>query len=112
MLLRNETGTVVGGLWARTNYAWLVIEMLFVPEQLRGRGVGSRLVQKAEAAARVRGCIGMQVDTFDFQARAFYERLGFAVFGIQEDLPPGHRCFYLCKRLDQALDGALKNRNE
>jgi GNAT superfamily N-acetyltransferase len=106
VLLHDESGMVVGGLWGRTNYGWLAIEMLFVPGPLRGRGIGSALVSKAEAAARVRDCIGVQVDTFDFQARSFYERLGFTVFGVQDDLPPGHRCFYLCKRVDERRDRA------
>ena len=106
VLLRDESGTVVGGLWGRTNYSWLTIEMLYVPAPLRGRGVGSALVRRAEAAGRQRGYIGINVDTFDFQARAFYERLGFVVFGVHEDLPPGHQCFYLCKRLDQKPEGA------
>jgi len=102
VLLHDESGTVTGGLVGRTVYSWLIIEMLFVPALLRGAGVGSALVRMAEAAARARGCIGMQVDTFDPQARSFYQRLGFTVFGVQHDLPPGQCCFYLCKRLGPA----------
>ena len=102
VLLHDESGTVTGGLVGRTVYSWLIIEMLFVPAPLRGGGVGFALVRMAEAAARARGCIGMQVDTFDPRARSFYQRLGFTVFGVQQDLPPGHCCFYLCKRLDRA----------
>jgi ribosomal protein S18 acetylase RimI-like enzyme len=76
--------------------------MLFVPAALRGRGIGSALVCAAERAARARGCIGMQVNRFDFQAGSLYERLGFKVFGVQQDLPPGRRCFFLSKRIDPA----------
>jgi GNAT superfamily N-acetyltransferase len=98
VLLRDDAGAVVGGLWGRTGYSWLTIEMLFVPEPLRRRGFGTRLVEMAEDAARARGCIGAQVSSFDFQAPAFYRRLGFEVFGVQQDLPPGHCTYYLSKR--------------
>jgi GNAT superfamily N-acetyltransferase len=100
VLLRDDTGVAVGGLWGRTVYAWLMIEMLFVPVSLRGRGLGSALVRAAEDAARARGCIGVRVETFEFQAPAFYQRLGFMLAAVQVDLPPGHRCYSLCKRLD------------
>jgi hypothetical protein len=44
----------------------------------------------------------MQVDTFSFQAQPFYESLGFAVFGVQPNFPPGHRCLFLRKPFDDA----------
>jgi GNAT superfamily N-acetyltransferase len=97
VLLRDEAGAVIGGLWGWTIYSWLIINMLFVPETMRGRGIGSNLIHMAEAEAKARGCVGMQVDTFGFQAQAFYERLGFAVFGVQPDFPPGQRCIFLRK---------------
>jgi GNAT superfamily N-acetyltransferase len=100
VLLHDPAGAVIGGLWGRTAYSWLVIQMLFVPASLRGSGLGSALVRTAEAEARTIGCVGMQVDTFSFQAQPFYERLGFTVFGVQENFPPGYRCVYLRKAFD------------
>jgi GNAT superfamily N-acetyltransferase len=96
-LLHDEGGAVVGGLWGRTGYSWLSIQMLFVPAFMRGRGIGSALVCAAEIEARKRGCLGMLVDTFSFQAQPFYERLGFSVIGVQENFPPGYCCIYLRK---------------
>jgi GNAT superfamily N-acetyltransferase len=100
ILLHDESGTVTGGLWGSTVYSWLTINMLFVPANLRGRGIGSTLIRSAEVEARVRGCVGMLVDTFSFQAQPFYERHGFTVFGVQKNLPPGYDCVHLHKALD------------
>lgn len=100
VLLRDTAGSVVGGLWGRTVYSWLMIEMLFVPMALRRQGVGSALIAAAERAARERGCIGMRVETFEFQAPDFYLRRGFVLAGAQADLPPGHCCYNLFKRID------------
>ena len=99
VLLRDDTGTVVGGLWGVVTYSWLSIEMLFVPARWRGQGVGSRLVRAAEAAARARGCLGAKVNSFDFQAPEFYQRLGFTAYAVLVDDPPGHRRIGLFKRL-------------
>ncbi len=99
VMLRNPEGAVTGGLWGRIVYAWLVIEMLFVPPGLRGSGAGRALMAAAEGQARARNCIGIQVTRLDFQAPGFYEGLGFTVFGRQADVPPGRHCDYLEKRL-------------
>jgi GNAT superfamily N-acetyltransferase len=103
ILLRDaESGETIGGLWGWSVYDWFRIDLLFVPEQLRGEGLGTRLVRQAEAIARERGHIGMWVDTFDFQAPGFYQKLGYEVFGVLPDHARGHRCFFLYKRLQQA----------
>jgi GNAT superfamily N-acetyltransferase len=100
LLLRDPAGSVAGGLWGRVVYSWLVIEMLVVPPHMRGMGAGTALIAHAEEAARSRGCVGIHLTRLDFQAPAFYERLGFSTFGVQHDVPPGHSCSFLFKRFD------------
>jgi len=97
--IRNEAGQVTGGLWGCTLYAWLHIQMLVVPEPMRGQGLGSNVVQVAEDEAIARGCIGAVVDSFSFQAGGFYRKLGYARFASLEDCPPGHQRMYFFKRL-------------
>ena len=77
----------------------MFIQYLFVPEDLRGQGVGTELMQRAEDWGRSQGLTGIWIDTFEFQARGFYEKLGFTVFGTLEDHPVGSRRYFLQKRL-------------
>lgn len=95
-----DTGEILGGLWGETMYSHLHVEVLFVPESLRRIGIGRRLMSQAEGEAIRRGCCGAWLDTFSFQARGFYERLGYTVFGTIADCPPGHSRFFLQKTLN------------
>lgn len=97
LLAEPATETVIGGLWGATFFEWLFVELLFVPEALRGSGLGATLMRRAEDEAVRRGCRGAWLDTFSFQAHGFYERLGYTVFGTIEDYPPGHRRHFMQK---------------
>ena len=98
VLVRDEAGKVVGGLTGRLSAAWLYVELFWLPEALRGTGLGTRVMMAAEAEAVQRGCIGAHLDTYDYQAPGFYRRLGYEVFGSIEDHPPGHTRFWMRKR--------------
>ncbi|WP_109126566.1 GNAT family N-acetyltransferase [Dyella sp. C11] len=96
--LRDEQGNTIGGLWGETALDWLHIDLLGIPEFLRGQDVGTAIMHRAEAIARERGCIGAWLDTFAFQARGFYEKLGYSVFGEIPDHPVGGARYFLRKR--------------
>ena len=97
--VESADGAVVGGLWGRTSYDWLFVELLFVPEPYRGRGLGAELMRRAETEAITRGCQNAWLDTFEFQARAFYEHLGYACFGELKDYPAGSARYFMRKTL-------------
>ncbi|WP_171408443.1 GNAT family N-acetyltransferase [Pseudomonas aeruginosa] len=100
LLVRDEqTNDIIGGLYGEIFYRWLFIELLAIPEETRGQGTGSRLMNMAEDVAREKGCVGIWLDTFDFQAPAFYQRHGFTEFGHLDDFPPQHKRFFFQKRL-------------
>jgi GNAT superfamily N-acetyltransferase len=99
LTIEDSDGKVIGGLWGRTAYDWLFVELLFVPESVRGRGVGKDLLSRAEREAVTRGCHSAWLDTFEFQARGFYERLGYTCFGELADYPAGSARYFLKKAL-------------
>ena len=103
LLTHPETDEVLGGLWGDTGFTQLHVDLLFVPETLRGQGLGRKLMLQAEEEARRRGCLGAWLDTFSFQARGFYEQLGYTAFGTLGDFPPGHSRIFLKRTFDVRL---------
>lgn len=100
VLIRDlETKAAIGRLYATDGYGWAFIRYLAIPENLRGQGLGQRVIMEAEKIARERGYIGVWLDTFEFQARPFYEKLGFEVFGQLEGGPGAIPRYFLKKRL-------------
>ncbi|MGW7516660.1 GNAT family N-acetyltransferase [Streptomyces sp. NPDC054796] len=98
--LTGENGEVAGGLVGYAWGHWLHVDLLWVDERHRGQGLGSRLMAEAEALARERyGCAHSRVETWDFQAPDFYQKLGYAIVGVVEDYPPGCTDHLLVKKL-------------
>lgn len=99
ILIADNANNVTGGLWGRTAYGWLYTELLFVPESLRGQGIGRTLIEQAEQEALLRGCHSAWLDTFAFQALGFYARMGYECFGELSDYPAGFSRHFMKKRL-------------
>ena len=97
---RGQDGTVKGGVYAHINWQWLQVKLLWVSDACRGTGLGAELMAKIENLAVERGCRQAHVDTFSFQARPFYEHLGYQVFAELNDYPVGHSRYYLRKTLE------------
>lgn len=97
LALRAPDGALMGGLYGATMWEWLMVDGLWVAEELRGRGLGRRLLLAAEAVAVGRGCRGTWLGTFDFQSRGFYERLGYTVFAELANFPAEHTHYHLWK---------------
>jgi GNAT superfamily N-acetyltransferase len=88
-----RTQKVLGGLTGRTSLGLLFIDVFFLPEDLRGGGLGSRILRMAEDEAKRRGCTAAMLVTISFQAPGFYKRNGWAIFGEIESKPGISRVF-------------------
>jgi GNAT superfamily N-acetyltransferase len=97
--VRDEADRLVAGLfgwtWGGTGY----VDLLFVDEERRGRGLGSRLLAGAEDEARRRGCHQMLLATHTFQAPGFYLARGYQERGRFPEYPAGEAQLMLAKRL-------------
>src|SRR5580698_774273 len=81
ILVRDKRGEIVGGILGHTSLGLFFLDLFYLPEALRGDGLGSRLIAQAEDEARRRGCTAALVYTVTFQAPGFYERHGYRRFG-------------------------------
>jgi GNAT superfamily N-acetyltransferase len=104
VLVRDENGAVVGGLAGETGRGWLRIHLFYLPDDLRGAGLGRQVIAAAEAEATSRGCRHARVETASFQARGFYEKQGYSVFGDIAGYPNGHRLVFLQKALTSSVE--------
>lgn len=95
--LRDDTDQIVGGLIAATYWSWLVIDNLWLREDLRSSGYGRQLLALAERSAQDRGCAHAYLTTFSFQALGFYKKAGYRVVGQLTDYPLGETYFWLRK---------------
>lgn len=99
VFLKNESGEKTAGLIGQTFGNWLTATYLWVQESERGKGLGSQILQSAEGAAKTRGCRFAFLDTFDFQAPAFYRRRGYQEVFALETYPLTGKRHYFTKRL-------------
>ena len=97
--LRDASGALRGGLVGYLAWRWLMIDLLWVDEAVRGQGYGRALLERAEGVAREAGCVAARLDTYEFQARPFYEHHGYQVFGVLEGYPANTRTYYMKKAL-------------
>lgn len=97
--LKDESGTILGGILGELRWGWLHIQGLWVAEPLRGKGWGSRLMHQLEHSTRKKDINNFRLETTTFQALGFYRKLGYEVFGQLPDMPPGHTSFFLKKQM-------------
>ena len=93
--MEDKQGNLVAGMVAETFGNWLEIEYLYVSDDLRGHGIGSKILKMAERESKERGCKYSFVDTFNFQAPKFYEKHGYKeVFALKKYPYTGERYYY------------------
>ena len=98
--IKNKNDFVIAGINSLM-YCWgiLYIDVLFVDESHRGQQLGSLLLSKVEVEAKSAGASLAHLDTFDWQAKDFYIKHGYEIFGVLEDCPPGCKRYYMKKKL-------------
>ncbi len=101
VFLRDNQNNIVGGLLGETFWGWLHIGILWVSEDLRGKGYGRDMLASAEKEAVKRGAHAVFLDTMDWQALEFYQKHGYTIYGQLEDFPVGHIRYYLKKSLKE-----------
>ena len=100
LAIRDERDEIVAGLSGWTWGGCAAVEFLWVREDWRGKGLGTQLLEAAEAEAIARGCAQIVLDTHSFQAPEFYQRHGYVETGRTLGIPGGAEDVHMFKRLD------------
>lgn len=93
-----ENGEIIGGTVCNFDWGWLYFDNVFIDERQRGRGLGRLIMEASESYAVARGINNAFLFTTGFQARPFYESIGYEVFGENPDRPLGYATTHLFKR--------------
>lgn len=99
-VIKGASGEVLAGINSLL-YCWkcLYIDVLWVKDEYRNEGYGSVLLNEVERIAKEKGCNLIHLDTFDFQAKDFYLKHGYEIFGILDGCPSDHKRYYMKKNI-------------
>ena len=100
--VRDQDQAIVGGLVGLCYLGWLHVQVLWMQEELRGQGYGNSLLARAEQEAIKQGCRNACLETYSFQAPAFYEKRGYVSFAELPDFPVGNKKHFLRKSLGES----------
>ncbi|SHE98201.1 GNAT family N-acetyltransferase [Clostridium fallax] len=99
-VLKDSSDNIIGGINSRM-YCWncLYIDSIWIKENYRHKGYGEKLLKHIETLAKSQGVYLIHLDTFDFQAKDFYIRNGYEVFGTLDNCPEDHKRYFMKKNL-------------
>lgn len=97
--IKNDQGVIIAGSVARSFGDWLLLDTLWVSDELRGQNIGSKLLKEIEDVGKNRGCIKCLLDTLNFQAMPFYEKHGYKTQWTQQDYPKTGCKYFMVKEL-------------
>ena len=95
----DNEGNIIAGILGGTYWGWMYVDILWVKESHRNKGIGTKLLLEAEKEASLRGCHHSHLDTMSWQAPEFYQKHGYDVVGILPDIPSGKQKYLLMKAL-------------
>ena len=97
-VIADTYGDIIAGINSKM-YCWncLYIDVLWVKEEYRKEGLGSKILNEIEKVAKDKGCYLIHLDTFDFQAKDFYLKHGYDIFGILDECPQKHKRYFMKK---------------
>ena len=95
----DTNGNIIGGILGGTYWGWMYVDILWIHENHRYKGIGSKLLREAEKEDIRIGCHHVHLDTMSWQAPEFYQKHGYEVIGILPDIPNGNQKYLLMKAL-------------
>lgn len=103
--IKDENDMIIGGILAcLALWNTLSIDTLWVKEEFRNNGIAKKLLSLVETEAIGMGCQISYLSTYDFQAKDFYLKNGYELYGTLNDCPKGHKLYHLSKMLEANIN--------
>ncbi len=99
LFVKNDDNLIQAGLIAFIYWDCVFLDILWVSDELRHGGYGSKIMKRFEEIVFERNLNLIHLDTFDFQAQKFYKKQGYEVFGVLDDCPKGHKRYFMKKKI-------------
>lgn len=90
---------LIGGAIGFMKHRWYFLDLLYIDEEYRGQHIGTKILKQIEELAKREKLVGIRMETWNFQARGFYEKNGYTVYGEIKDCPPGTIDYFLKKEI-------------
>jgi GNAT superfamily N-acetyltransferase len=95
-----DNDKLVGGAVGFIKYNWYYLDLLYIDKNYRGKKIATNLIKKIEEFSKKNNLTGVRMETWDFQAKDFYRKVGYTIFGTIEDCPPGTIEYHLMKKIN------------
>lgn len=96
-----DNDKLIGGAIGFVEFNWYFLDLLYIDEEYRNRNIGTNLIKEIEKFALKEHLTGVRMETWNFQAKGFYEKNGYSVFGEIKNCPPGTIDYHLKKEFKQ-----------
>jgi ribosomal protein S18 acetylase RimI-like enzyme len=99
IVARNEDGLVIAGITGFTVWERAGVNTLWVAENHRGNGIGTKLLAQVEKIASEKGARQIETNSMSFQGTGFFEKNGYKIFGMLDNYPAGYYCNFYTKEI-------------
>lgn len=99
LFIRSQTGQVIAGLSGDILGNLCGIHLMWVDDLHRKKGLGTKIINNLEQYALSKGCDFIQLDTAEFQAKEFYEKLGYVTVAVLDEGFMGYKQYIMRKVL-------------
>lgn len=99
MFVALDNDKFVGGVHGSVTEDSMYIGWLVVDEAYKGNGIGKNLMCKIEEKAKKINVYSINLGTVEFQAKKFYEKLGYKVVFVKDNDPKGYKSYSMVKRI-------------
>ena len=99
LFIKAKNSSIFGGLTATMYYGCLYVDLLWIDPSLQRHGFGTKLMTEAEVIGRKRNCTFAAVNTMDWEALPFYQKLGYEIEFVRVGFEKESKLYMLRKSI-------------